>query len=81
MNMHEQDGIKKVYSGTIVEAEYIVELLDESGIGAMVRNMLDETIPLGYPEHAAFVFVAEQDFGQAAVLVEEYLKSVKEDNE
>ena len=78
--MHEQDGIKKVYSGTIVEAEYIVDLLDESGISSMLQNRLNETIPMGYPENAAFVFVSEQDYGQAITLVEEYLKSSIEDN-
>lgn len=73
--MNEHDGIKRVYTGSVIEAEYIVELLEESNIGAMVKNPMDETIPMGLPESAVQVFVAEHDFAKAVQIIEQYRKS------
>ena len=73
--MSEYDGIKRVYTGSLVEAEYIVELLDERGIGAMIKNPMDETIPMGLPETSVQVFVAEHDYAHAFQIIEQYKKS------
>lgn len=77
--MQEQDGIKRVFTGSLVEAEYIIELLEENSIEAMLRNTLEESMIAGWasgaPEDAALIFVEEHNFDKAKQLIEDYKKS------
>lgn len=69
----EKDGIKHVYTGSKVEAGYIRELLEESGISSLSRNTLDDVLPTGYPEDAVLVYVAEHDHEKAMKIINKYL--------
>jgi hypothetical protein len=77
--MNENDDLKRVFTGSFVEAQFIASLLEENGIGALVRNTLEESLIAGWasgaPEDAGLVFVSEQHLDQAKILIEEYLKS------
>jgi len=73
--MSEHDGLKNVFTGSFVEASFIKSLLEENGIGAMVRNTMNEIIVFGAPENAGLVFVAESHETEAKRLIEDYLKS------
>ena len=76
--MEEQAGIKRVYTGSIVEATYLIELLQENGIEAMLRNTLEESIIAGWasgaPEDSALIYVTENHYEQALNIIQEYQK-------
>ncbi|HOW26002.1 MAG TPA: DUF2007 domain-containing protein [Bacteroidales bacterium] len=76
--MEEQAGIKRVYTGSIVEATYLMELLQENGIEAMLRNTLEESIIAGWasgaPEDSALIYVTENHYEQALNIIQEYQK-------
>jgi hypothetical protein len=77
--MNENDELKQVFTGSFVEAQFIGSLLEDNGIGALVRNTLEESVIAGWasgsPEDAGLVFVAEYHEEQAKVLIAEYLSS------
>ncbi len=77
--MEEKDGLKMVFTGSFIEASYIRSLLEENGIGAMVRNTLEESMAAGWasgaPEDAGLVFVVENHEKEALRLIEEYQKN------
>ena len=80
MNENKDDeNLKRVFTGSVVEAHFIASLLEENGIGALVRNTLEESVIAGWAsgssEDAGLVFVAQYHEEQAKVLIEEYLKS------
>ncbi|HNS18057.1 MAG TPA: DUF2007 domain-containing protein [Bacteroidales bacterium] len=80
--MEEQEGIKRVYTGSIVEAEYLIEILRKNGIEAMLRNTLEESVIAGWasgsPEDAALIYVTENHLVRASEIISEYLKESKE---
>jgi hypothetical protein len=77
--MKEHDDLKNVFTGSVLEADFIKSLLEENGIGAMVRNTLGESVVAGWasgaPDDAGLVYVIENHEAQAKKLIEEYLKS------
>ena len=77
--MNNQEELVQVYTGSVVESNYIKELLEENGIGALVRNTLSESMVAGWasgaPEDAALVFVAKHHVASAKLIIEEYKKS------
>lgn len=77
--MNENEVLKQVYTGSYLEAQFIGSLLEDNGIGALVRNTLEESVIAGWasgsPEDAGLVFVAECHEEQAKALIEEYLRS------
>jgi len=76
--MEEQVGIKRIYTGSVVEANYLLELLRENGIEAMLRNTLEESIIAGWasgaPEDSALIYVTENHYDQALKIIEAYQK-------
>ncbi len=76
--MEEKDDLKRVYTGTVVEANYIKILLEENGIGALVRNLLQESMAGGWAygpsQDSALVFVAEYNEEKAIEIIENYQK-------
>ncbi|MBN2638596.1 MAG: DUF2007 domain-containing protein [Bacteroidales bacterium] len=74
-----KEEIMLVYTGSEVEAMYIVEILNENGIGAMKHNRLRSSIDAGWadgsPEDAVQVFVEDFNFEKASKILEEYFKS------
>jgi hypothetical protein len=77
--MNDNDELKSVFTGSVLEADFIKSLLEENGIGAMVRNTLGESVVAGWasgaPDDAGLVFVTESHELEAKKLIEEYLKS------
>ena len=77
--MSEHESLINVFTGSVLEADYIKSLLEESGIGAMVRNTMGESLVAGWvsggPEDAGLVYVIEGHEEEAKKIIEEYLKS------
>jgi hypothetical protein len=77
--MIDHEGLKNVFTGSVLEADFIKSMLEESGIGAMVRNTMGESIVAGWvsggPEDAGLVYVTESHEQEAKKIIEEYLKS------
>ena len=77
--MNNQDELVQVYTGSVVESNYIKELLEENGIGAMVRDTLSESMVAGWasgaPEDSALVFVARHDEVAARKFIGEYKRN------
>ncbi len=80
--MEEQIGIKRIYTGSVVEANYLLELLRENGIEAMLRNTLEESVITGWasgaPEDSALIYVTENHYDLALRIINEYLQEPKE---
>ncbi len=77
--MTENDDLKQVYTGSFVEANYVKSLLEESGIGAIIRDTMKESLVAGWASgsatDSALVYVAEYHLEEAKKLVDEYLAS------
>lgn len=77
--MNEHEGLVMVFTGSVLEADFIKSLLEESGIGAMVRNTMGESLVAGWvsggPEDAGLVYVIENHEEEAKKIIEEYLTS------
>jgi hypothetical protein len=77
--MKEHDDLKSVFTGSVLEADFIKSLLEENGIGALVRNTLGESLVAGWasgsPDDAGLVYVVENHEAEAKKIIEEYLKS------
>jgi hypothetical protein len=80
--MNDNEDLKRVFTGSLVEANFIASLLEENGIGALVRDTLNESIIAGWasgsPEDAGLVFVSESHAEKAAALIKDYLKKKNE---
>ena len=80
--MNDHEDLKRVFTGSLVEANFIASLLEENGIGALVRNTLEESIIAGWasgsPEDAGLVFVPESHAEKALALIKEYLEQKDE---
>lgn len=69
-----ENGYISVFRGSPVEADQVHEYLEENDIGSLVRNHMQENLGAGWmmsdaAEHAAEVFVSEEDFPKAESLV------------
>ena len=77
--MSDSESLRNVFTGSVLEADFIKSLLEESGIGAMVRNTMGESLVAGWvsggPEDAGLVFVIESHEQEAKKIIEEYLKN------
>lgn len=73
-----QDLIQ-VYTGSIVEANFINEILKENGIGSILRDTLNESIIAGWgsgsPEDSALIFVENEMSAKAKKIIEDYLQT------
>ena len=78
---HINEGIKRVYRGSIVEAEYLKEIFEENGIETILRDKLQESVLLNRAsissESSAVIFVADDDYEKAVKLLGEYKESQK----
>ncbi|MBN2614940.1 MAG: DUF2007 domain-containing protein [Bacteroidales bacterium] len=74
-----KEDISLVYTGSQVEAMYILEILKENGIGAMKHDRLSSSVDAGWadgsPEDAVQVFVEEYNFEKAQKVLKEYFES------
>jgi hypothetical protein len=79
--MIKDDELKRVFTGSFVEAKFIASMLEENGIGAFTRNTLNESIIAGWAsgsqEDAGLVYVTAYHVDKAEAIIEEYQKSQK----
>ncbi len=76
------EDLKHVFSGTLVEAGFVSEILEENGIGVISRNPLRESVIAGWAsgglsDETLRLFVNKDDEEKALKLIEEYLNSRK----
>ncbi|MDR0969865.1 MAG: DUF2007 domain-containing protein [Lentimicrobiaceae bacterium] len=73
------EKLTPVYTGSIVEANFLVELLQENGIDSILRDSLNESIIAGWasgsPEFSVRIFVEEEDSANAKKVLETYFKT------
>jgi hypothetical protein len=74
------EDLKHIYSGTLVEAGFVAQILEENGISVISRNPLRESVIAGWAsgglsDETLRLFVAAEDEEKALKLVDEYLKS------
>jgi len=74
-----EDELKLVFTGSEIEAAFIEELLQENGIGAINRNLLNESIMAGWasggPEDACELYVEAELAIKAEKIISDYLSS------
>ncbi len=75
--MTEQEDLKLVFTGSNIEANFVKSILEDNGIGALVRNTLRESLTAGWvsgaPEDSSRVFVTEGHFEKSESLVKQYI--------
>jgi hypothetical protein len=71
--------LKNVFTGSAIEAGFIVEILEENGIGVISRNPFRESVSAGWvsaiAEDSARLFVETENEEKALKLIEEYLSN------
>ena len=76
------DELKKVYVGSRVEGLFIKEMLEESGIGFMVKDAFQSSIQAGWadglPEDRIRIFVDAENYDKAIKLIDDYHASREE---
>ena len=67
--------IKRIYSGSLVNAEFIGSVLDENGIRFLIRNFQEESLLAGWAANVikgeASVYVFREDYDKAMLLLDE----------
>ena len=70
-----ENEIKRVYSGSIVNAEFIGSVLEQNGIQFLIRNFQEESLCAGWAASTikgdASVYVFEKDYDKAMLLLDE----------
>ena len=70
-----ENEIKRVYSGSIVNAEFIGSVLEQNGIQFLIRNFQEESLCAGWAANVikgeASVYVFEKDYDKAMLLLDE----------
>ena len=67
--------IKRVYSGSVINAKYIGSMLDNNGIQFLIRNFQEESLVAGWAagtiQGDASVYVFDKDYDKAMLLLDE----------
>ena len=67
--------IKRIYSGSLVNAEFIGSVMEENGIQFLIRNYQEESLCAGWAANTikgeASVFVFNEDYDKAMLLLDE----------
>ncbi len=67
--------IKKIYSGSVVNAEFISSVLADNGIQFLIRNFQEESLVAGWAASTihgdASVYVFDKDYDKAMLLLDE----------
>ena len=75
--------IKRIYSGSVINAEFIGSVLEENGIQFLIRNYQEEGLLAGYAANVikgdASVFVLDKDYDKAMLLLDEINASEMEE--
>ncbi|MBQ3709653.1 MAG: DUF2007 domain-containing protein [Bacteroidales bacterium] len=78
-----ENEIKRIYSGSLVNAEFIGSVLEENDIQFLIRNFQEESLLAGWAANTikgeASVYVFEKDYEKAMLLLDEIEASEMED--
>ncbi len=78
-----ENEIKKIYSGSIVNAEFIGSVLEECDIRFLIRNFQEESLVAGWAAGVingdASVYVFTEDYNRAMLLLDEIQASEMEE--
>ena len=74
-----QNEIKRIYSGSVVNAEFISSILEENGIQFLIRNFQEESLVAGWVavtiKGDASVYVFSEDYDKAMLLLDQIKES------
>ena len=78
-----ENEIKRIYSGSLVNAEFIGSVLEDNDIQFLIRNFQEESLLAGWAANTikgeASVFVFDRDYDKAMLLLDEIEASELED--
>ena len=70
-----ENEIKKVYTGSYMNAEFIGSVLDQNGIRFLIRNYQQESLVAGWAANVikgeAAVYVFSEDYDKAMLLLDD----------
>ena len=80
-----ENEIKKVYTGTYMNAEFIGSVLEQNDIRFLIRNYQQESLVAGWAANVikgeAAVYVFTEDYDKAMLLLDEINASEIEDDD
>ena len=80
-----ENELKKIYSGSVVNAEFIGSVLEQNDIQFLIRNYHEESLVAGWAAGTikgdASVFVFDTDYERAMLLLDEIDESEIEEEE
>jgi len=83
--MTKESDLREIFTGSIVEANFIKELLEDNGIGVLMKNTLKEGHLKKWashlPQNSYMVLITEEDEHEARRIIDEYRSSVSENEE
>ena len=78
-----ENEIKRIYSGSLVNAEFIGSVLEENDIQFLIRNFQEESLLAGWAANTikgeASVYVFDKDYDKAMLLLDEIEASEMEE--
>ena len=78
-----ENELKRIYSGSLVNAEFIGSVLEDNDIQFLIRNFQEESLVAGWAANTikgdASVFVFEKDYEKAMQLLAEIEASEMEE--
>ena len=78
-----ENEIKRIYSGSLVNAEFIGSVLEDNDIQFLIRNFQEESLLAGWAANTikgeASVYVFDRDYDKAMLLLDEIEASELED--
>ena len=70
-----ENEIKRIYSGSLVNAEFIGSVLENNDIQFLIRNFQEESLLAGWAANTikgeASVYVFDRDYDKAMLLLDE----------
>jgi hypothetical protein len=70
-----ENELKKIYSGSLVDAEFISSVMEENDIQFLIRNFQEESLVAGWAantiEGDATVYVFAKDYDRAMRILDE----------
>ena len=77
-----KNELKRIYSGSVVNAEYIGGVLEQNDIPFLIRNFQEESLVAGWAavtiKGDASVFVFDKDYDKAMLLLDDIKASEME---
>ena len=77
-----ENEIKRIYSGSMINAEFISSVLEDNGIEFLIRNFQEESLVAGWAANVikgeASVFVFAKDYDKAMLLLDDIKESEME---